>query len=91
LKTAARSDLDALTALNGDYIHSVQHSNVQRFDQILAEDFLCSNPDGSLVERATHPHFVYTPHGEPQALTTPAAWRGGPARVARSRITLAWT
>jgi ketosteroid isomerase-like protein len=47
--TATRSDLDALTALNSDYIHSVQNSDVQRFDEILAEDFLCSNPDGSLV------------------------------------------
>jgi ketosteroid isomerase-like protein len=49
--TATRSDLDALTALNRDYIHSVQHGDVQRFDEILAEDFLCSNPDGSLVDK----------------------------------------
>src|SRR5216683_7897277 len=49
--TAMRSDLDALTALNRDYIHSVQHGDVQRFDEILAEDFLCSNPDGSLVDK----------------------------------------
>ena len=49
--TAIHSDIDALTALNRDYIHSVQHSNVQRFDEILAEDFLCSNPDGSLVDK----------------------------------------
>src|ERR1700726_3136878 len=47
--TPTRSDLDALTALNSDYIHSVQHSDVRRFDEILAKDFLCSNPDGSLV------------------------------------------
>ena len=45
------SDLEALTALNRDYIHSVQHGDVQRFDEILAEDFLCSNPDGSLVDK----------------------------------------
>jgi ketosteroid isomerase-like protein len=49
--TPTRSDLDALTALNRDYIHSVQHGDVQRFDEILAEDFLCSNPDGSLVDK----------------------------------------
>src|SRR5271165_6984440 len=49
--TATRSDLDALTALNRDYIHSVQHGDVQRFSEILAEDFLCSNPDGSLVDK----------------------------------------
>jgi ketosteroid isomerase-like protein len=48
---ATRSDLDALTALNRDYIDSVQHGDVQRFDEILAEDFLCSNPDGSLVDK----------------------------------------
>jgi len=49
--TAARSDLDALTALNRDYIHSVQHGDVRRFDEILAEDFVCSNPDGSLADK----------------------------------------
>jgi ketosteroid isomerase-like protein len=49
--TATRSDLDALTALNRNYIHPVQHGDVQRFDEILAEDFLCSNPDGSLVDK----------------------------------------
>ena len=49
--TATRSDLDTLTALNHAYIQSVQHGDVQRFDEILAEDFLCSNPDGSLVDK----------------------------------------
>ena len=48
--TATQSDLEALTAPNRDYIHSVQHGDVQRFEEILAEDFLCSNPDGSLVD-----------------------------------------
>src|SRR5260370_15344088 len=45
------SDLDTLIALNRDYIHSVQHGDVRRFDEILAEDFLCWNPDGSLVDK----------------------------------------
>jgi len=48
---ASRSDLEALSALNRDYINSVQHGDVRRFDEILAEDFLCSNPDGSLIDR----------------------------------------
>ena len=48
---ATQNDIDALTALNRDYIHSVQHGDVRRFDEILAEDFLCSNPDGSLVDK----------------------------------------
>ena len=50
-ETVIQSDLEALTELNRDYIHSVQHGDVQRFDEILAEDFLCSNPDGSLVDK----------------------------------------
>jgi ketosteroid isomerase-like protein len=45
------SDQATLEQLNRDYISSVQNSDVRRFDQILAEDFYCSNPDGSLVDR----------------------------------------
>lgn len=48
---ATRSDQDALLALNRDYIASVQNGDVRRFEEILADDFLCSNPDGSLVDR----------------------------------------
>lgn len=44
-------DLDVLTRLNADYITSVQKGDVQRFDEILAEDFLCSMADGSLIDR----------------------------------------
>ncbi|MBV8699199.1 MAG: nuclear transport factor 2 family protein [Bradyrhizobium sp.] len=45
-------DLEQLTALNRDYVASVQNSDVRRFDEILAPDFYCSNPDKSLVDRA---------------------------------------
>jgi ketosteroid isomerase-like protein len=45
-------DIDQLTRLNRDYVASVQNSDVKRFDEILAEDFYCSNPDKSLVDRA---------------------------------------
>ncbi len=51
-KTAPKSDLDDLLDLNRDYIRSVQTSDVRRFGELLAEDFLCTNPDGSLVDRA---------------------------------------
>src|SRR3954453_356913 len=51
-QTKPQSDHDILTALNTDYINSVQHSDVKRFDEILAPDFYCSNPDGSLLGRA---------------------------------------
>ena len=50
--TVPQSDLHILLALNRDYIRSVQTSDVRRFDEILADDFYCSNPDGSLVDRA---------------------------------------
>jgi ketosteroid isomerase-like protein len=51
-KLAATSDLDTLLDLNRDYIRSVQMSDVRRFDEILADDFLCTNPDGTLIDRA---------------------------------------
>ena len=38
--TTTQSDIDALTALNRDYIQSVQDGDVRRFQEILAEDFL---------------------------------------------------
>jgi ketosteroid isomerase-like protein len=46
------ADKTALLALNEDYIRSVQAGDVKRFREILADDFLCSLPDGSLVDRA---------------------------------------
>ena len=51
-KAATKADLDQLIALNRDYIASVQRMDVRRFDEILSDDFVCSNPDGSLVDRA---------------------------------------
>jgi len=51
-ETVAHADVDTLRQLNRDYVRSVQTSDVRRFEEILAEDFLCSNPDGSLVDRA---------------------------------------
>jgi Domain of unknown function (DUF4440) len=48
----AQVDIDILKALNRDYVASVQKGDVRRFDEILAKDFLYSNPDGTLVDRA---------------------------------------
>jgi ketosteroid isomerase-like protein len=45
-------DIDELTLLNRDYVASVQNSDVKRFDEILAQDFYCTNPDKTLVDRA---------------------------------------
>jgi ketosteroid isomerase-like protein len=48
---ATASDLDTLLRLNDDYIESVKTSSVDRFREILADDFLATLPDGSLVDR----------------------------------------
>jgi len=46
------SDLETLEKLNRDYVASVQNSDVKRFSEILSDDFLNTNPDGSLLDRA---------------------------------------
>jgi hypothetical protein len=51
MRAAPQSDHDTLFALNRDYINSVQCSDVKRFDEILSDEFYCSNPDGTLVDR----------------------------------------
>ena len=38
-------DLEILTQLNADYLASDQNGDVQRYEQILAEDFMSSLPD----------------------------------------------
>ena len=48
----AQLDVDTLTALNRDYTASVQKGDVRRFEEILADDFMCSTPDGSLLDKA---------------------------------------
>lgn len=46
------ADLDTLRRLNQNFIRSVEESDVGYFEEALAEDFLNSNPDCSLVDRA---------------------------------------
>jgi ketosteroid isomerase-like protein len=46
------SDQEALRQLNREYIASVQNGDVKRFGEILSDDFLNTNPDGSLVDKA---------------------------------------
>jgi ketosteroid isomerase-like protein len=50
--TAVATDLDILRDLNRDYIRSVQESDVRWFDAFLADDFVCSNPNGTVSDRA---------------------------------------
>ena len=52
MPTQSATDLVMLQALNRDYIDSVQRGDVRRFNELLAEDYYCSNPDGSLVDRS---------------------------------------
>ncbi|AXV83682.1 nuclear transport factor 2 family protein [Ralstonia solanacearum] len=60
-------------------------------EALYTEDCVLYVPSGTVVGhdaldkfagdlRATHPHFVYTPHGEPQALHNAGrlAWGSGP-------------
>ncbi len=46
------TDHEMLTKLNAEYIHSVQESDTTWFDETLSNDFLNTNPDGSLVDKA---------------------------------------
>lgn len=48
---ALQSDVECLLELNRAYVGAVQASDVLRFQEILADDFLCSLPDGSLLDR----------------------------------------
>src|SRR5215471_20028136 len=41
--------------------------------------------------RATHPHFVYTPHGEPQALHNAGRLAWGSGHVTRHLNIRGWT
>jgi ketosteroid isomerase-like protein len=41
-----------LEALNREYIRSVSEADVRWFDANLSEDFVNSNPDGALLDRA---------------------------------------
>lgn len=46
------SDLETLTRLNKNYIRSVQDSDIKWFSENLTDDFLNTNPDASLVDKA---------------------------------------
>ncbi len=69
-------DLAILEDLNRDYIRSVQESDVGWFRQHLTDDFLNSNPDGTLVDRA----------GFLEQIARPVAISGLQAEEVRIRI-----
>jgi len=49
---AMDDDLTTLGELNDDYLESVKMGDVERFREILADDFLCSSADGSVLDKA---------------------------------------
>ena len=59
--TNAQRDLDTLTALNLDFFTSVQKGDVKRFEEILADDFMMSTPDGSLLDKAEYLELTAQP------------------------------
>jgi hypothetical protein len=49
---AMANDLSVLRELNQHYIRSAETSDVRWYEENLAENFLASNPDGSLLDKA---------------------------------------
>jgi ketosteroid isomerase-like protein len=48
---APERTIEALRALNDAYLNAVLTCDVERFREILADDFLCSTPDGALLDK----------------------------------------
>src|SRR4051812_22781145 len=48
---SADGDVTALDVLNREYIRCVVRADADAFDKILADDFLCAQPDGSLLDK----------------------------------------
>jgi ketosteroid isomerase-like protein len=57
------ADTDTLRRLNQNFIRSVEESDVGYFEQALAEDFVNSNPDCSVVDRAAFLMQIARPVG----------------------------
>ena len=57
------ADADTLRRLNQNYIRSVEESDVGYFEEALAEDFVSTRPDCSLVGRAEFLAHIARPAG----------------------------
>jgi ketosteroid isomerase-like protein len=49
---AMSDDVATLSELNDVYLESVKMGDVERFREILADDFVCSAADGSVLDKA---------------------------------------
>jgi ketosteroid isomerase-like protein len=99
------TELEVLDDLNRAYIESVQGSDAQRFETLLAPDFMCSHPDGSLVDRATFLRQVARPSGianlraedvrirvmgDVAIIHAATSYRGADGELRRGRYTDVW-
>jgi len=50
-ETTVVPDVNTLLNLNRDYIEAVKRSDTDWFSRILVDDFRCSLPDGSIIDR----------------------------------------
>ena len=64
--TRTVGDLSALRLLNQQFIRSVAMSDVGWFEQHLSSDFVNSNPDGTLSDRAAFLRHVTKPSTVPK-------------------------
>jgi ketosteroid isomerase-like protein len=60
---ALANDVETLELLNKGYVDAVQSSDVRWFEEHLTEDFLNTNPDGTLVDRAGFLERIAKPVG----------------------------
>src|SRR5947209_3467256 len=51
MDTKIYTDTEMLNDLNDAYLESVVDGDVERFTLLLADDFLCSAPDGELLDK----------------------------------------
>jgi ketosteroid isomerase-like protein len=59
----AANDREVLHALNAHYVRSVAESDVRWFDENLSDDFLNTNPDCSIVDKAGFLARISNPAG----------------------------
>jgi ketosteroid isomerase-like protein len=60
--SARAKDLEILQQLNRHYVRSAETSDVRWYEEHLAEDFLASNPDGSITDRTAFLTRVARPY-----------------------------
>jgi ketosteroid isomerase-like protein len=51
-QTTRVDDIEILKQLNHDYVQSFLNSDAQRYDELIAENFICIEPDGQIFDRA---------------------------------------